>query len=462
MTLLLKLIGLINAGYLLSIHGSKGCAISQSCSEVLSSVYSSFFGIPLASVGVSVYLVLLALELFHRTDQLSLKSFQNATLTVLTPSAAVGIVLMIIQWTQLQAFCPFCFLNSMLLIGLFIAYYRTYEGQFSFQLTVSQWVSVALLIALPILVSKAIHFKQPVNHVLATIGGEEVTLGQFKRSDFKTKYLDLQSKMNQIKKQFVNQKILEMEAKKYDLSLNNYIRSKVVHNIAVSEQEMRDFYEEKKDDVPGKTFEQVRSPIRNYLTQKKEDAVIQAHIKTLVKAYNVEYKMEAPEKVVVRKNSIQTHAKGPKNAPVQIIEFADMQCSHCKHAYARLKPILNKYKDKIYFEYRHYPLPGNRFSKAFAKGSYCAGEDDKFFEFVELAFANQKKLGEVKPEDLAKKLGLDATTFDACMVGHRAQKALEADIKEAERIGIQSTPTFIMNGQLFIGGISEDDIELML
>ena len=48
------------------------------------------------------------------------------------------------------------------------------------------------------------------------------------------------------------------------------------------------------------------------------------------------------------------------------------------------------------------------------------------------------------------------------MIGHRAQKALEQDIKEAERIGIQSTPTFIMNGQLFIGSISEDDIELML
>lgn len=462
MTLLLKLIGLINAGYLLSIHGSKGCAVGQTCSEVLSSIYASFFGIPLAAVGVSVYLVLLALELFHRTDQLSLKSCQNATLALVTPSAAVGIVLMVIQWTQLHAFCPFCFLNSVLLMGLFYVYYRTCKGGFSFELTVSQWVSMALLVALPMMVSKAIYSKQPVNHVLATIGGEEVTLGQFKRSVFKTKYLDLQSKMNQLKKQFVNQKVLEIEAKKYDLSLNNYIRSKVVHNIAISEKEMRDFYEEKKDDVPGKTFEQVRSPIRNYLTREKEDAVIQAHMKTLVKAYNVEYKINAPEKVVVRKNSIQTHAKGPKNAPIQIIEFADMQCSHCKHAYAELKPLLNKYKDKIYFEYRHYPLPGNRFSKSFAKASYCAGEDDKFFEFIDLAFANQKKLGEIKPDDLAKKLGLDVSAFDACMVGHRAQKALEADIKEAERIGIQSTPVFIMNGQLFIGAISEEDIELML
>ena len=462
MSLFIKLLGLVNAGYLLSIHGSKACAVGQSCSEVLSSVYSSFFGIPLAAVGISVYLVLLALELFHRTDQLTTKLYQKATLAVLTPSAAVGIVLMIIQWTQLQAFCPFCFLNSILLIGLFYAYYRTYDGQFSLELTVSQWVSMALLVALPISVSKAIHVKQPVNHVLATIGGEDVTLGQFKRSDFKTKYLDLQSKMNQLKKQFVNQKVLEIEAKKHDLSLNNYIQTKVIQNIAISEQEMRDFYEEKKEDVPGKTFEQVRSPIRNYLTRKKEDAVIQAHMKTLVKAYNVEYKMEAPEKVVVRKNSIHTHSIGPKNAPVKIIEFADMQCSHCKHAYAELKPLLNKYQDKIYVEYRHYPLPGNRFSKTFAKASYCAGEDDKFFEFVDLAFANQKKLGEIKPEDLAKKLGLDASAFDACMIGHRAQKALEQDIKEAERIGIQSTPTFIMNGQLFIGSISEDDIELML
>ena len=147
---------------------------------------------------------------------------------------------------------------------------------------------------------------------------------------------------------------------------------------------------------------------------------------------------------------------------MKVIEFADMQCGHCKHAYTKFKKIFEKYKNDIYFEYRHYPLPGNRFSKSFAKGSYCAGEEGKFFDFIELSFANQKKLGEIKPGDLAKKLGLETDTFDKCMKGYDAQHALEADIKEANRIGIQSTPTFIINGQLFIGAISEEDIELML
>ena len=90
-----------------------------------------------------------------------------------------------------------------------------------------------------------------------------------------------------------------------------------------------------------------------------------------------------------------------------------------------------------------------------------AGEEGKFFDLIELSFANQK-LGEIKPGDLAKKLGLETDTFDKCMKGYDVQHALEADIKEANRIGIQSTPTFIINGQLFIGAISEEDIELML
>ena len=61
MTILLKIIGLINAFYLLSLHATpnKGCMIGETCSEVLSSVYASVWGIPLAAIGVSVFAILL-------------------------------------------------------------------------------------------------------------------------------------------------------------------------------------------------------------------------------------------------------------------------------------------------------------------------------------------------------------------------------------------------------------------
>ena len=109
MTILLKLIGLINAGYLLSIHGTKVCATGQGCSEVLSSIYASILGVPLASVGVALYAVLLLLELFNKKDNLTNESFHNATLAILTPAAGAGIVLMIVQWVQIGSFVLFAY-----------------------------------------------------------------------------------------------------------------------------------------------------------------------------------------------------------------------------------------------------------------------------------------------------------------------------------------------------------------
>ena len=399
---------------------------------------------------------------FNKKDNLTNESFHNATLAILTPAAGAGIVLMIVQWVQIGSFCPFCLLNSLLLIILFGLSYKQYKGDFKFQLSISQWVALVLIALLPITVAKEVFKKRSLNNVIGVIAGEEVTLGDFKRSDFNTNFLDLNRKINQLKWEFINQKVLELEAKKNNLPLNNYVQSKVLNQISISEEEMRAFYEENKHEVPGKSFEEVKTPIRNFLSRQKEGELIREHIKSLAKKYSVEYIVGDQKPINVRKNKYYSFSMGKKDAKVKVIEFADMQCGHCKHAYTKFKKIFEKYKNDIYFEYRHYPLPGNRFSKSFAKGSYCAGEEGKFFDFIELSFANQKKLGEIKPGDLAKKLGLETDTFDKCMKGYDAQHALEADIKEANRIGIQSTPTFIINGQLFIGAISEEDIELML
>ena len=116
---------------------------------------------------------------------------------------------------------------------------------------------------------------------------------------------------------------------------------------------------------------------------------------------------------------------------------------------------------QIYFEYRHYPLPNNRFSKIFAKASNCAGQQNQFFDYVELTFANQK-LSQIQPVDLAKRLNLDEAAFNSCMANDVTTKALNADIDEGNRIGINSTPTFIVNGQLFTSMPTARDLMLFL
>ncbi len=107
-------------------------------------------------------------------------------------------------------------------------------------------------------------------------------------------------------------------------------------------------------------------------------------------------------------------------------------------------------------------MPSNPFSKKFSKGSICAGSQGKFFDYIELAFANQSNLAQITEKELANRLSLNLAEFETCIKGDMAQMALEEDMNEGQRIGIQSTPTFIINGQLFIGIPTADDIALFL
>ena len=153
---------------------------------------------------------------------------------------------------------------------------------------------------------------------------------------------------------------------------------------------------------------------------------------------------------------------GDPDAPVKIVEFADLECGACRRAFVQIKSVLEKFNNKVYFEFRHFPLNGHSYSKLFAKASVCAGEQDQFFEYVETVFANQQKLSKVSPLDLARKINIDDAKFESCMSKNTAQFIVEEDIREANRLGVESTPTFYINGQIFMGIPSVSDINAIL
>ena len=82
---------------------------------------------------------------------------------------------------------------------------------------------------------------------------------------------------------------------------------------------------------------------------------------------------------------------------MKITEFADIECGHCKKAYIEMKSLLKKYPDDIYFEYRHYPLPFNKYSRSFARASLCAGEQEKVLGVSRVVVFKSRKLGQCKP-----------------------------------------------------------------
>ncbi|HUE98639.1 MAG TPA: DsbA family protein [Anaerolineales bacterium] len=146
------------------------------------------------------------------------------------------------------------------------------------------------------------------------------------------------------------------------------------------------------------------------------------------------------------------YAIGPVDAPITIVEFSDYQCPFCRRWHDEVYgPLLAAYPDKIRLVYRHLPLTSihpDAFSAA--EAAMCAGEQDAFWPFHEKLFSSES-LGNNTYVQYAQDLGLNMTTFEACLSDHKYQQAVEADSNFAVNLGIRSTPTFFINGLAVVG-----------
>ena len=85
-------------------------------------------------------------------------------------------------------------------------------------------------------------------------------------------------------------------------------------------------------------------------------------------------------------------ARGPANAPIEMIEFSDFQCPFCLRADPTVRQVMATYGDRIRLVYRHYPLPNHPNARPAAEASACAGEQGKFWAYHDRLFTNQSKL----------------------------------------------------------------------
>jgi protein-disulfide isomerase len=154
---------------------------------------------------------------------------------------------------------------------------------------------------------------------------------------------------------------------------------------------------------------------------------------------------------------------GSEKAPVTIIEYASMTCPHCAHFSENTFPELQKrYIDtgKVRFIFREFPL--DALAAAGFMLARCAGKD-KFMPVIETLFAKQRDWMVEKPieplREIAKQFGFTQATFDECLANQKVLDSIqEVRDRAAEKLGVNSTPTFFINGKKFNG---DQSIETM-
>ena len=144
--------------------------------------------------------------------------------------------------------------------------------------------------------------------------------------------------------------------------------------------------------------------------------------------------------------------KGPKGAPVTIVEYSDFQCPFCSNAVEVVKQLEGSYKDKFRIAYKHQPLQQlHPNAQLAAEASMAAQEQGKFWEYHDKLFANQRALDRPSLEKYAQDLGLDVGKFKAALDSGKFKTAVANDSAEGVRLGADATPTFFVNGRMVQG-----------
>jgi protein-disulfide isomerase len=172
----------------------------------------------------------------------------------------------------------------------------------------------------------------------------------------------------------------------------------------------------------------------------------------------------APNKAALESVQPGDHVLGDPKAPITVIEYASLTCSHCAHFHTQILPeIKKKWIDtgKVKLVYRDFPL--DQVAAKAAQIAECAGKD-KYFGVVDIIFRGQPQwLTATDPlAELAKPLriaGIGESEIKACLANDAMSNAVISDYKAGEAMGVNSTPTLFINGQLYRGSRSVDELD---
>lgn len=301
--------------------------------------------------------------------------------------------------------------------------------------------------------------RQPApTDVVATVGSTSITLAevderalQHPASDFGSVKLAqaLYSARRVALDEIVATRLLDEEAKAQRLERSALVEKEITAKIpSVSEADIAEWYRVNQARVQGATLDQVRSPIRAYLTQERMQTIRTQYLDALKAKTAVRINLEPPRQRIASGDS---PARGPANAPIELVEFSDFQCPYCLRADPTVRQVLATYGDRIHLVYRHYPLPNHPNARPAAEAATCAGDQGKFWAYHDRLFGNQARLENADLKQHAVEIGLDAAKFNACVDRRQSKAQVDADIRAAEEAGVNGTPHFFINGRPLSG-----------
>lgn len=159
------------------------------------------------------------------------------------------------------------------------------------------------------------------------------------------------------------------------------------------------------------------------------------------------------------------HIRGDAKAPVTIVVYSDFECPFCLRFHGTLQQILSDYTGRVRLVYRHFPLRSiHPQAQKAAEASECAANQNRFWEMHDRLFElnSSRTMSVATFKEAAKALGLNTTTFNACLDNSDEAARVEKDYQDGIAIGVSGTPGSFIGTHYIAGALPYEEIKSII
>ncbi|MCK8603765.1 thioredoxin domain-containing protein [Desulfoferrobacter suflitae] len=365
---------------------------------------------------------------------------------------------------SLHALCIFCLVNCLIVILIVL---------FSFKRE-RLWQTIAVSLLAFILAtyiiprenqSLAMEPDRQSEKIVAMVKGRPITAAELVQplaSELYQLQMQIFAKKKERLDRIITERLLEEEAKRRGVTIQQLVRESVPpQQVSVTEEEVEQYYQANQDKwLDWKDSQaELKARIRAYLQSEEYKQKVVEFSRSLAEPQDVVVYLQEPAAPLAHLNVQGAFSLGPANAPVTVIEFSDYLCPACRKAHEVTGKVKELYKGRIQWVFKDLPLRMHKWAEKAAEAARCAGEQGKFWEYQDVLFASQEELNPNRLKQHAAELSLQTSQFDECLDSGKYKSAVETDVETARKAGINSTPTFVINGVPSSGALSLENFQ---
>lgn len=285
--------------------------------------------------------------------------------------------------------------------------------------------------------------------VIAKVGGRNVTLDQLEQRE-NTRLLNARNQYYLAQRDalhdLIDQLLLEQEAERQKVTVDQLLERDVYGKIKDPTEDQLEVYYEALDTT--QPLSALRDKILEHIRQNRRAKARAAYVGKLRESSPPIVKLEPPTAEVAIADAPR---RGPQDASVVLVEFADYQCPYCQRIEPTLENLRKQYPDKLAIVYKDLPLPNHPFAQKAAEAAHCAGAQGKFWEYHDALFTNQSNLDRRQLDNLAARLNLDTKQFGSCLDSGKEAAGVEKSFSQGQALGLTGTPSFFINNHFLSG-----------